>query len=99
MCLGDPASGTVPDVRTVSPLRSCLLISVLSPAPEAAYHKKLSALRSGTVPDAGSPRHISDPSGQLIGEHAKENWQVEHKEEEYKQLSFFDAQGVFGVPN
>ena len=36
---------------------------------------------------------------QLIGEHAKENWQVEHKEEEYKQLSFFDAQGVFGVPN
>lgn len=38
-------------------------------------------------------------TGQLIGEHAKENWQVEHKEEEYKQLSFFDAQGVFGVPN
>ena len=36
---------------------------------------------------------------QLIGEYAKENWQVEHKEEEYKQLSFFDAQGVFGVPN
>ena len=36
---------------------------------------------------------------QLIGEHANENWQVEHKEEEYKQLSFFDAQGVFGVPN
>ena len=36
---------------------------------------------------------------QLVGEHAKENWQVEHKEEEYKQLSFFDAQGVFGVPN
>ena len=35
---------------------------------------------------------------QLIGEHAKENWQGEHKEE-YKQLSFFDAQGVFGVPN
>lgn len=34
---------------------------------------------------------------QLEGEHAKENWQVEHREE-YKQLSFFDASGKFSLP-